>query len=233
MSIKNTSGRSQATLKNTSGRSQAALKNTSGKGEGAAVPPEIEGWNWGAFFFNWIWALGNKTYIGLLALIPVVGLVVSIVLGLKGNEWAWRNKRWKSIEHFKSVQRKWALASAAMIAISVCAGIGMYFVATGTLKTAEPYKLAQEMLEKHEGVSAVLGKPLSFGEPRGNMQASGANGIANFQFKVEGPGGKGTAYVEAVKSGNSWEIQRMALDEQSIGRAIDIVLPKPGAPVIR
>jgi len=32
-----------------------------------------------------------------------------IVLGIKGNEWAWRNKKWESIEHFKSVQKKWSV----------------------------------------------------------------------------------------------------------------------------
>jgi uncharacterized membrane protein YdfJ with MMPL/SSD domain len=29
------------------------------------------------------------------------------VLGARGNEWAWQNKRWDSIEHFKKTQRTW------------------------------------------------------------------------------------------------------------------------------
>ena len=31
------------------------------------------------------------------------------VLGAKGNEWAWQNKRWQSVEHFKKVQKLWAV----------------------------------------------------------------------------------------------------------------------------
>src|SRR6516162_11951094 len=35
-----------------------------------AIPAEIKRWNWGAFLLNWIWGIGNQTYIALLALIP-------------------------------------------------------------------------------------------------------------------------------------------------------------------
>jgi type II secretory pathway pseudopilin PulG len=84
----------------------------------AVVPPKIEkpipegikGWSWGGFLLNWIWAMGNNTWIGLLALVPVIGwLVMPIVLGIKGREWAWQNKQWDSVEHFNRVQRKWTV----------------------------------------------------------------------------------------------------------------------------
>jgi hypothetical protein len=35
--------------------------NTSGLGKGHELPDGIGGWSWGAFMFNWIWALGNRT----------------------------------------------------------------------------------------------------------------------------------------------------------------------------
>lgn len=85
-----------------------AVENTSGQGSLAIIPEEIRGWNWGAFLLNWIWGLGNSVWIALLALIPYVGFVVAIVLGVKGNEWAWRSKKWDSIEHFKRTQSTWA-----------------------------------------------------------------------------------------------------------------------------
>ena len=74
----------------------------------AEIPPELDRWNWGAFFLNWIWAVFNRTFIGLLALIPYVGFIMAIVLGVKGREWAWQNKRWASVEHFNAVQRQWS-----------------------------------------------------------------------------------------------------------------------------
>ena len=79
-------------------------ENTSGHGSQAVIPREIGGWNWGAFLLNWIWAIGNSVWIGLLALVPYAGFVMAIVLGVKGNEWAWRYKRWDSVEHFRRTQ---------------------------------------------------------------------------------------------------------------------------------
>ena len=85
-----------------------SLVNSSGSGKDAVLPDGIRGWSWGAFFLNWIWAVFNRTFIGLLALIPYVGFIMAIVLGVKGREWAWQNKRWESVEHFNAVQRQWS-----------------------------------------------------------------------------------------------------------------------------
>lgn len=78
------------------------------------IPDGIKGWSWGAFFLNWIWAIGNRTYIGLLALIPYAGFIVAIWLGFKGREMAWKNKHWDSVEHFNRVQRRWSIWGAAL-----------------------------------------------------------------------------------------------------------------------
>ncbi|MGB7649663.1 MAG: hypothetical protein WBL62_00500 [Gallionella sp.] len=79
------------------------------------MPDGIKGWSWGGFLLNWIWAIGNNTWIGLLALVPVVGIVMSVVLGIKGREWAWQNKQWESLEHFNRVQRKWSMWGAIVV----------------------------------------------------------------------------------------------------------------------
>jgi len=72
------------------------------------IPPGVSGWSWGAFLLNWIWAIGNRTWIGLLALLPYVGLIVAIWLGVKGREMAWKNGQWDSFEHFDRVQKTWS-----------------------------------------------------------------------------------------------------------------------------
>ncbi len=88
--------------------------NTSGAGVNVTIPPEVKGWNWGAFLLTWIWGVGNNVWISLIALLgflPYIGWIVSltmrIILGIRGNEWAWQYKRWDSIEHFKKTQRTW------------------------------------------------------------------------------------------------------------------------------
>ncbi|HEY9051052.1 MAG TPA: hypothetical protein VIQ03_05870 [Gammaproteobacteria bacterium] len=93
--------------------------NTSGMGKGHPIPEGIKGWSWGAFLLNWIWAIGNKTWIGLLSFIPYLGFIMVIILGVKGREWAWQNKRWENIEHFNRVQKRWAIWGIALMLIPI------------------------------------------------------------------------------------------------------------------
>jgi len=100
-------------------------ENTSGQGESAVVPEEVKEWSWGGFALTWIWGVCNGVLISLLCLIPVFGIVWAFVLGAKGNEWAWRNKRWDSIEDFKNTQRPWNIAGIVIFAISMVALAGI------------------------------------------------------------------------------------------------------------
>lgn len=93
--------------------------------EEKAIPEGIKGWSWGAFLLNWIWAIGNNTWIGLIALIPYVNIVMAVVLGIKGREWAWKNKKWDSVEHFNRVQKKWSFWGVILVAIGAVLGIAL------------------------------------------------------------------------------------------------------------
>lgn len=98
-------------------------QNNSGKGAGSLLPLGVAGWSWGGFLLNWIWAIGNRTWIGLLALIPCVGVVMAFVLGFKGRQWAWQNKSWRDLDHFNRVQRLWAIWG--VVVTCVFFGIGI------------------------------------------------------------------------------------------------------------
>ncbi|MEH2361219.1 serine/threonine protein kinase [Nostoc sp.] len=74
------------------------------------VPEEILGWNWGAFLMPWLWMWPNQVWYGMFCFIPDVWWLMAIALGAKGNEWAWKSRRWRSIEQFKAHQRGWAIA---------------------------------------------------------------------------------------------------------------------------
>ena len=95
------------------------LINNSGEGKYSQVSDDIaKRFNWGAFFFTFIWGIFNNTWITLiylvLAFIPGIrylNIFVSIWFGIKGNKWAWQNKKWKSITEFHYVQMYWAIAS--------------------------------------------------------------------------------------------------------------------------
>lgn len=97
--------------------------NTSGRGKYAEAPPGVAGWSWGAFLLNGFWAIGNKTWIGVLCFVPYIGLAASLFLGFYGREIAWQNKRWESVEHFNRVQKKWSCWGVGITVASFCLGM--------------------------------------------------------------------------------------------------------------
>ena len=128
--------------------STAEAGNSSGQGKSAIVPAEIRGWNWGASLLGWIWAIGNNridmavyglaVYICSFLLGPVgwlAQLIISIILGMKGNEWAWQGKKWPGIERFKKTQRTWLRWGIAVSILNVIlmlwvgiAGFGIWHI---------------------------------------------------------------------------------------------------------
>lgn len=132
-----TSGQSQP-VETTNGLTEKGTSSASSP-KGGSIPWEIRGWNWGAFGWTWIWGLGNDTYIALLALIPIVNLVMIFVLGAKGNEWAWRNGHWDSIEHFKAVQRRWTVAWLIFLAIIVAIIVAVILIGAASSSSSPSY----------------------------------------------------------------------------------------------
>ena len=113
----------------------SSFVNRSGQGPIAALPRELEGWNWGAFFLTWIWGVGNMVWWSLLALVPVpfARLAVGILLGIKGNEWAWQSKRWNSIERFRRTQHVWAVWGFISLLLPIVLIIGLILIMVGVL----------------------------------------------------------------------------------------------------
>lgn len=198
------------------------MDNTSGQGASATVPAEIDRWNWGAFLLTWIWGIGNNTLIALLMFVPLVNMVMLFVLGVKGSTWAWRNKKWDSVDHFRRVQRSWAKWGVIVWLAFIALGVAFFFALMGMLKSSEAFKLAVQRLETDERALAVIGKPLSTGLPMGEINISGPNGRASLSFSVEGPGGKGMAYVEARARLGQWRLLHLVLVPDSSGHRIDL-----------
>jgi hypothetical protein len=198
------------------------MDNTSGQGAAAVVPSEIRGWNWGAFMLNWIWGIGNNTLIALLTFVPLVNFVMIFVLGAKGNEWAWRNKRWRDVEHFRQAQRTWGLAGLGVLAFGVLLAVGVFFAVTGLMKSSEAYTQASATVARDDRVRGMFGAPLSFGTPMGNIEVNGPTGSANLSFPVSGPLAEGTVFVEARKQMGNWTILQLAVQPEDSTERIRI-----------
>ena len=107
--------------------------------EEAPLPNEIRGWNWAAFLLGPIWGVGHRiwwTAIGFLALAPFLNvgprqaalffwLAFMLYLGLRGNELAWRARRWESVDKFVAAQQRWGLWAFGVVAVLV-AGLVVY-----------------------------------------------------------------------------------------------------------
>ena len=115
------------------------MGNNSGQGPVTAVPPELAGFNWGALLLSWIWSIGHQAWLGLAitlgpgllggmlrhgvpflgSLFSLAGLAGAIYQGLHGNEWAWQNRRWDSLQQFKDTQRVWMIWGLILAALGV------------------------------------------------------------------------------------------------------------------
>ena len=204
------------------------IENTSGQGPASRVPPEIQRWNWGAFLLNWIWGIGNNALLALLVFVPLFGFVWMFVVGARGNEWAWRNKRWDSVAQFQATQRKWAKWGVTLLLASVALGTLFVIGMLSMLKDSDAYKLAQARLDADERVVALVGRPFSTGNPSGSFQSSGPDGSASLAFSIEGPKGKGQVFVEARKRLGQWQITRMVFEEDGSGRRLELAPESAG-----
>lgn len=191
------------------------MDNTSGHGKASTIPPEIDRWNWGAFLLNWIWGIGNHTYLALLMFVPMVNIVVLFLLGTKGSVWAWQNRRWDSVAQFQAVQRrwtKWALGLYAIgLVIAALMGYSLVHMVGSALRSADAYQIASVRLDHDAQAIALLGTPIRKGTPMGRFELDNDHGSANFSFDVHGPKGDGNVTVEAVKNAGTWHVQHLIL----------------------
>lgn len=96
------------------------------------------GWNWGAFLLPVIWGAFNRVWTGLfgivigfapgqfLPLAIIAYVAFSFLMGYRGNEWAWRAKRWESTDHFQRVQKSWTtwgMVGFVVLMVSILAAI--------------------------------------------------------------------------------------------------------------
>ena len=100
-----------------------ADNNNSGRGEQSRLPSNLEGLNWGACILSVIWGgvmkVQGMTLLGwtFLMMVPVVGLVFPFYLLIKGNEIAWKSRRWATAEEFRVTQRKWTRIGFALAGV--------------------------------------------------------------------------------------------------------------------
>lgn len=205
--------------------------------EPAEIPRELDHWNWGAFFLNWIWGIGNSTWIALLTFVPVLGFVMMFVLGARGSRWAWRNRAWRDAEHFRRTQRAWAIAGLAIwLAVFGTIG-GLIFSIPRVLTNSEAYAMTMAAVRADEKVRAALGEDIATGFWTGgsiNIEGGGS-GRASLSIPLKGSKGNGTATSRAVRVAGKWDLRLVVVAIEGEDTPIVLVnkdrIEIPGAPL--
>lgn len=201
--------------------------NSSGQGDDAIFPVKLTGWNWGAFLMNWIWGRFNNVPMPKRIFVPFFNIGAAYRLGARGNEWAWRNKHWESIDQFKIVQRKWMRAGVTFTFFIMFGFISAAVLGPQELfKRSHPVQLAMSAARQNTMVQQAMGTPL---EMRwlisGTIGTSGPNGKADLSIPVRGPEGHATLYFIGERSLGLWAIKGLVLELDESGERLDIVAP--------
>lgn len=179
------------------------------------MPDELRTWNWGAFSFPLLWGIFNNTPEAFFCMIPIFGIVKQIELLKNGNELAWKNKEWESIEQFKKAQEKWA----DWAVLTFVAGIVMAvtFVSIGSLvfENNDVCKASFHQIQKNNEMIESIGSPIKrcssvFGRIR-------PNGRAELNYSIKGPKGSAKVEVEGEKSSGKVSVNKIkvVLDKQN------------------
>ncbi len=196
-------------------------KYISGMGKDSIVPEEVKGWNWGAFCLNWIWGIGNSTYIALLMFVPLVNFVMLFVLGAKGSEWAWRNRTWRDVEHFQSTQKKWRNAGIVVFLVV----LPLLFIMISHLMKGEAYHLSLEAVQSDSEVIAMVGENLQPGFfVLGQVAHHGdGSGSASLNYSIAGDRSSAEVYVAAVKITGLWQLRELVVVDKETHERVVVV----------
>ncbi|WP_236377136.1 cytochrome c oxidase assembly factor Coa1 family protein [Mesorhizobium muleiense] len=191
----------------------------------AEIPAELDRWNWGAFFLNWIWGIGNSTFIALLALVPLVNIVMIFVLGARGSRWAWKNRLWRDAEHFRRTQRNWAIAGLIVWVVFIGGIAAMVGGIPYLLKGNDAYRMTMDAVRADGRVKAAIGEDLVDRFWIGghvHVDADGT-GEARFSIPIHGAKGTGTAFSHAVRTAGKWSMRLLVVRVEGGDAAIVLV----------
>ena len=72
---------------------------------------------------------------------PLLGLSLVVLYGLKGDKWAWRSKKWLSLDEFKKSQKTWT--PWAIIWFLMSLSLLIFMIILAVMNSSE--EVAQEM----------------------------------------------------------------------------------------
>jgi len=204
------------------------IENTSGLGKGVEVPAEIKKFNFGALFFNVIWGICNNTYISFYTLIPFFGVFFAIALGAKGNEWAWQNKKWDSVESFNKTQRKWNIAALSIFCTMIISTVLALFFLLPSLMKGEVYDMSLAKVKADQHVVEIVGNKIEQNTMvKGSIHSKNDEGYAKISYKISGNKQDAYVYATGLKKFNKWNLCDVWVIDDNSDEELRIHGPNP------
>lgn len=109
----------------------AGDENTSGTLGPIPYSADIQKWSWGGFGLSWIWLIAHNmvgwaVLLLVCSCIPGAALGAAIYLGISGNRLAWQNRRFESVDHFKTVQKIWGQWAIGILIAAIAIDVLMF-----------------------------------------------------------------------------------------------------------
>lgn len=201
-----------------------------GEPKDTPIPARLDRWNWGAFFLNWVWGIGNSTFIALLMFVPLVNIIMIFVLGAKGSKWAWKNRIWEDEAHFIKTQRNWARAGL----IVFLAGCFLVYSLATMMKNNDAYRMTMAQITANDRVITEFGEPIEAGWfVTGSIHVNGSGGEANLSIPISGPKCEGRVLSRSEKIEGEWHIHLLVVQSECSNAPIILInennLPIQGA----
>ena len=137
-----------------------ALMAAEGKITGNLPKSEVIKFNWGAFLGTWIWGLFNRSY-KTLWMIPLTitpaAFPFSLICGMKGNEWAYKNKPVENLEKFHDNQRMQAVVWSILAPIlSIVISVSILLGGVSFVKNIEKQHPGIVKIQMEKGFKSII-----------------------------------------------------------------------------
>ena len=180
------------------------------------VPEEIKRFNWGALLLSGFWCVRHGLWGSLVCLfIPIFGFfIMPMVLGFKGNKWAWEKNHYESTQQFLKQQRRWCIAGfLAWVMVPIILAITMLPILNYAY---QDIKFSLNIANKNDHVIEYFGTPMqpSFWNYKYKSKSKNGSNIVEARFKVIGSKNSGYINMKMVGLDDKWLVYYLRiLDE--------------------
>ncbi len=122
---------------------------------------------------------------------------------------------------------KWVVPTGCVTLLLLFAAfvVGLVGVVGAAMRSSDAYRLAVERAFADCEVRETLGVPIEPGWfVSGSVQVTGPSGTAAIAIPIEGSARAGKIYVEATKSADVWEFQRLEVAVDGESTRIDLTV---------